>query len=234
MRPPFFYFEREMKGKFKHIIYLLLSAAIIAFSSCHREEDYLHDAALSFSIDTLTFDTVFTTIGSTTRYFTVINNNSKAVYLNKIYLAAGGSSQFRLNIDGVAASSVSDVVIPANDSIFIFVEVTVDPTNSNSPMVVEDSVVFVAENSSKSVKLIAWGQDVHLLENYVLSHDTVWNDDKPYLIYVGDSETDEKTAVNAAMPFALFEVGYRKTPVNEMQHDLLFTDFTALTAYVTQ
>ena len=53
-------------------------------------------------------------------------------------------------------------------------------------------------------------------------------------IYVGDSETDEKTAINAAMPFALFEGGYRKTPVSEMQHSLLFTDFTTLTAYVTQ
>jgi len=52
-------------------------------------------------------------------------------------------------------------------------------------------------------------------------------------IYVGDSETDEKTATNAAMTFALFEGGYRKTPVGEMQHDLLFTDFADLTKFVT-
>lgn len=52
-------------------------------------------------------------------------------------------------------------------------------------------------------------------------------------IYVGDSETDEKTASNAGMVFALFEGGYRKTPTSEMQHNLLFTDFGDLTNFVT-
>ncbi len=179
--PPFFYMKKMKRITF--ILNLLAVLLLTVFAGCNKDKDYLHDAALNFSTDTLTFDTVFTTIGSTTRYFTVINNNSQDIFLNKIYLAGGNSSQFRLNIDGVASSSVSDVVIPANDSIFIFVEVTVDPTNSNSPMVVEDSVVFVAEKSQKSVKLVAWGQDVHLFENYVLEHDTVWENDKPYLIY---------------------------------------------------
>ncbi len=52
-------------------------------------------------------------------------------------------------------------------------------------------------------------------------------------LYVGDSETDEKTATNANMPFALFEGGYRKTPVSEMRHDLAFTDFADLTRFAT-
>lgn len=51
-------------------------------------------------------------------------------------------------------------------------------------------------------------------------------------IYVGDSETDEQTATNANMTFALFEGGYRKTPVSEMRHHLAFTSFEVLTRFV--
>ncbi len=179
--PPFFC--RKKMRKISPIGNIVVALWLAVFASCNKTPGYLHEAALNFSTDTLTFDTVFTTVGSTTKYFTAINNRSQDIYLDKIYLAGGSASPFRLNIDGVVSTSVSDVVIPANDSIFIFVEVTVNPTNANSPMVVEDSVVFVAEGSQKSVQLVAWGQDVHLFENYVLQHDTVWDNDKPYLIY---------------------------------------------------
>lgn len=48
--------------------------------------------------------------------------------------------------------------------------------------------------------------------------------------YVGDSEVDAETAHRAALPFALFTHGYRKTPVDELHHDALFDDFAALPA----
>lgn len=52
-------------------------------------------------------------------------------------------------------------------------------------------------------------------------------------IYVGDSETDEKTATSAGMTFALFDGGYRKTATSDMAHDFLFSDFAALTRFLT-
>ena len=48
--------------------------------------------------------------------------------------------------------------------------------------------------------------------------------------YVGDSEVDAETAHRAALPFALFTHGYRKTPVADLHHDALFDDFAALPA----
>jgi len=53
-------------------------------------------------------------------------------------------------------------------------------------------------------------------------------------IYVGDSETDAATASNANMTFALFEGGYRKTPVAELPHDFRFDHFDALTEYLAK
>jgi phosphoglycolate phosphatase len=52
------------------------------------------------------------------------------------------------------------------------------------------------------------------------------------VLYVGDSETDAATAQNAGLPFLLYTEGYRKTPVEELPHDALFSDFAALPALV--
>lgn len=47
-------------------------------------------------------------------------------------------------------------------------------------------------------------------------------------LYVGDSEVDAETAHRAAIPFALFTEGYRKTPVEELPHACRFDAFDAL------
>lgn len=45
------------------------------------------------------------------------------------------------------------------------------------------------------------------------------------VLYVGDSEIDAETAVNASVAFALFTEGYRKRPVAGIPHDYSFSDF---------
>ncbi|WP_127115229.1 phosphoglycolate phosphatase [Shimia sediminis] len=47
-------------------------------------------------------------------------------------------------------------------------------------------------------------------------------------LYVGDSEVDAETAVNAGVGFALFTRGYRKRPVAEIAHDYAFDEFCHL------
>lgn len=50
------------------------------------------------------------------------------------------------------------------------------------------------------------------------------------VVYVGDSEVDAETAVNAGMPFALFTEGYRKRPISEIPHAVSFSSFKDLPA----
>ncbi|MFV0589845.1 MAG: hypothetical protein ACK5M7_00535 [Draconibacterium sp.] len=133
-------------------------------------------------MDTLTFDTIFTSIGSTTKRFTVKNPNKQGVIISKIYLAGKNSTPFRLNINGLAANEDSNVIIPGGDSIYIFVEVTINPTGENLPMVVHDSIVFNLNENIQAVDLIAFGQDFHLFSGEILKTQT-WTNDKPYLIY---------------------------------------------------
>jgi hypothetical protein len=167
--------------KFKHLIFAGTLLLVLLFS-CGKDPVVNPDAKLEFSTDTVLFDTVFTTIGSTTKNFRVYNNNNQPVLIDKIMLAGKGNSKFRLNINGRLTNELEKVEIPANDSIFIFVEVTLDPANQNDPMVVQDSVVFLSGKGSQDVDVIAFGQDVHLVNGEILKT-THWVNDKPYLVY---------------------------------------------------
>ena len=93
-----------------------LCLSVLIFSSCRKDNITTNPSdKLAFSTDTLTFDTVFTTLGSTTLYFTVHNPNSQKISISNIHLSGGENSIFRLNIDGQAINQAANVEIPANE-----------------------------------------------------------------------------------------------------------------------
>lgn len=158
-------------------------ALFAALFSC-EDEGYLdsRDARLQLSTDTVMFDTIFTTIGSTTQYFTVHNPYDENILVSRIKLGGGEGSNFRLNVNGIMENEVYEVEIPAHDSIYVFVEVTIDPNGQNLPMVVQDSVEFTTNSNLQVIKLIAYGQDVVLKKALTIGTET-WTSEKPYLIY---------------------------------------------------
>lgn len=140
---------------------LFISLLFILLASC-RKEDEIFDgssAQLNFSTDSITFDTVFTTIGTSTKYFMVHNPYSETVKISSIRLTRGQQSNFRINVDGRSGNSHQDVEIPPKDSIWVFVEATVDPNNLQNPFVIEDYVEFITNSNRQTVKLVAWGQN---------------------------------------------------------------------------
>lgn len=168
----------------KKILYIIVALlCIFAFNSC-EDEKYVSssDVHLKFSSDTIMFDTIFTTIGSTTQHLKVYNTYDQKVLISYVRLANGINSNFRLNVNGLAANEVFDVEIPPKDSIYIFVEVTVDPTGNNLPMVVQDSIEFSINANLQDVDLMAWGQDFNLIKDAHIKTGT-WMAEKPYLVY---------------------------------------------------
>jgi hypothetical protein len=154
-----------------------------------RKESFLTDASaqLEFSRDTVLFDTLFTTIGSTTQVFKVYNPHDESIKISRVTLEGGTSSQFRINVDGDSGTSFQDVEIRGGDSVFVFVEVTVDPGNASTPFIVEDRVVFETNGNEQDVHLAAWGQDAYFHGGlggfFELGCGEVWNNDKPHVIY---------------------------------------------------
>ncbi|MCX7986976.1 MAG: hypothetical protein N2662_08560 [Bacteroidales bacterium] len=176
---------------------ILLLLTIVIIQGCQKEELLTSEnIEVRFSTDTVMFDTVFTSIGSATRRFKIYNPNRKAIVIPQIYIG-NSNSPFVINIDGISGNTIQNVRIEPGDSIFGFAQVKVDPTNQLSPLLIEDSiVVMTGTNSSKSIKLLAWGQDVHLIRDSVLTTQT-WYNDKPYLIY-GSAIVDSNQVLTIA------------------------------------
>jgi len=133
-----------------------------SFISCKKDKLLTDPSArVSFSQDSVLFDTVFTTIGSATRQIRVRNLNSQKVNISSVRLEQGSSSPFIMNVDGVSGKEVTNVEILANDSVFIFIQVNVNPTNALSPLIIQDRILFDINGNQQSVALEAWGQDAH-------------------------------------------------------------------------
>jgi hypothetical protein len=148
------------------LLLLPLLCFLLALGSCRKDEEILRDssAKLEFSTDTIIFDTVFTSIGSATKILKVYNNNNQRVSISSIYLADASASSYRVNVNGAPGEpgvQFTDVEIPAEDSIFVFIEVTIDPNEINSPLIEADSLVFETNGNVQDVDLVAWGQDAN-------------------------------------------------------------------------
>lgn len=180
----------------KRILLFLIICSAIWQWSCVKERINTSAAVnLEFSVDTLHFDTVFTAIGSATRSFKIYNRESDDIILDAVYLDNAPNSSFRINVDGLEGPRVEEVRIGGKDSIYVFVEVTVDPDQpiSVSPFVIEEYIRVDVNGGQKSLLIDAWGQNANYIPNrfnrtqvYRLDCATgtvVWDDPKPYVIY---------------------------------------------------
>ncbi|QKG79021.1 hypothetical protein [Tenuifilum thalassicum] len=158
--------------------------SVLLLFSCEQER-FTSDPSikLSFSSDTILFDTVFTTIGSSTRYLKVYNKSKRDIKISEIKLAGGESSPYRINVDGRPGPVVNDIPLRSNDSLFVFVEVTIDPNQTDAPLLIPDSIIFTTNSNIQDVKLVAWGQDVYLYNSTTVTTDSVLQPNKPHLIY---------------------------------------------------
>jgi len=162
----------------------ILAVCLLAFSACRKSNEITTDknARLSFSRDTVLFDTVFTAVGSVNRRIKVFNEHSKAISISNIRLGGGTSSYFSLIINGVSANEKSDVQIGGKDSISIYVKATIDPTTFNQPFIVEDSILFQTNGNTQSIALIAYGQNAIFLNGETITTNTIWEAGLPHII----------------------------------------------------
>ncbi|NJM15822.1 MAG: hypothetical protein HC896_11080, partial [Bacteroidales bacterium] len=169
---------------------LFISTVALLLVQCQKDQFIKESGAtLQFSADSIIFDTIFTTIGSTTAWLKVYNRHDKSINISSIEVAGGQKSFYRLNIDGHSGNSLNNKKIGPKDSLYVFIEVTIDPNYNNSPLVALDSIVFNTNGNVQDVKLVAWGQDVNAYYYQTIGTET-WTADKPYLIY-GNLVVDE-------------------------------------------
>ncbi len=186
--------------KARHIL-LIITIFLLAGYSCKKNSTINPDSnlKLEFSADTVLFDTVFTSLGSATHELRIYNTHSDDLKISSIRLIGGDNSPFRFNLDGESATEIYDKIIPANDSLFSFLRVTINPNDLNTPFIVEDELEFITNGNTQTIKLLAWGQNA----NYIVAdkvvniggtpypyhivadslQTTVWTSERPYVIY---------------------------------------------------
>ena len=159
---------------------------IFLLESCKKESFITSkDARLGTSVDSLKFDTVFTATGSITKSFKILNNNDQKILLSKIKLGGGINSPYKMNVNGVAAPELNNVAIAANDSIYVFVTVTVNPTTANLPFILSDSIVINYNGLTRFVQLEAFGQNAIYIRNGIIPGNVTFTNTLPYVILGG-------------------------------------------------
>lgn len=167
----------------KHLFPLFIFSVTLALFSC-KKDSFINsaEARLNISTDSIRFDTVFTSVGSVTQSFKIRNDNEQRLRLSNVKLMGGSSSPFKININGIAANELSNIDIAAEDSIYIFVSVTVDPTAANLPFILSDSISVQYNGNQRWVQLEAYGQNAIFMNGSIITSNTTWDNSKPYVI----------------------------------------------------
>ncbi|HZK03055.1 MAG TPA: hypothetical protein VFC94_01455 [Bacteroidaceae bacterium] len=176
--------KRLKKWLFLHFVAVVRFTILLIVVSCNKSIEYSNNPShiLSLSTDTISFDTVFTSIGSVTKSMTIYNKNSAALRLSAS-LAGAESSNFRMNIYGENGITVQDIEIAPKDSLYLFVAVTIDPDQRDNAFFIGDSILFTLESGViQKIMLVAYGQNVNIIKGLKILNDSVFTSNKPYLI----------------------------------------------------
>ncbi|MCO6146552.1 hypothetical protein [Flavobacterium sp. NRK1] len=196
----------------RHYLLLLFIGFALCFTSCREDFEFEQSTgSLEFSRDTVYLDTVFTNIGSSTYTLKVYNRSNKDIKIPSIKLGEGEQSKYRLMVDGQPGKVFSDVELMAKDSMFIFIETTIDYTeyaNNETTFLYNDKILFDSGTKEQKVELVTLvqdavfikpdrplpdamkekltinGQDTELFGHELSTPEELhWTNEKPYVIY---------------------------------------------------
>lgn len=203
----------------RKLLFLFIVGLAISLTSCRK--DFVFEPStggLEFSKDTVYLDTVFTNIGSSTYRLKVYNKSNKDISIPKIQLRKGVASKYRITVDGMtgdvgATNKIfSNVELLAKDSLFIFIEVTIDVAEANpTDFLYTDKIDFYnTSGTTQDVDLVTLIQDAYFLypkkfsdgttetlpigdqniygfyldqNDPVNGNEYIWGNDKPYVVY---------------------------------------------------
>ena len=205
----------------RYLYGLAILSCLVLWSSCRNDfETVASTGSLQFSKDTVYLDTVFTNIGSSTYNLKVYNRSNDDINIPSVRLAQGETSNYRLNVDGVAGKIFENVQILAKDSIFIFIETTLDinnlPTNAKD-FLYTDQLLFDTGGNEQKVELVTLVKDAIFLfpEKYAdgtIETLNLGDEENPFLVRGFYLEDDELTFTNEK-PYVIY--GFAAVPNNK-------------------
>jgi hypothetical protein len=147
---------------------LFLIGILLAVCSCRSDfETVASKGNLVFSNDTIYLDTVFSTISSSTYQLKVYNTSADDIHIPSIKLSKGLNSKYRMTVDGISGNQgkvFQDITLLAKDSLYIFIETTVDATDANTTdFLYTDQIEFDSGVNLQKVALVTLVKDAIFL-----------------------------------------------------------------------
>jgi hypothetical protein len=169
----------------KNNILFVCGFVLLSMIACHPQDTITSATQIRFSQDSVYFDTVFTSIGSSTQRIMLYNDSKDPVFIESI---SSKTTYFQINLDGEnQIDLIKHYEIPAQDSIFLFIRACIDPFKQDNPVLIEDTLLFVIDNNVVSLPMQAYGQDVILLKTKEgrteFPSGYTFHANRPYLIY---------------------------------------------------
>lgn len=169
-------------------INILLSLLALLAVACSDYESFSDNPSfrLVFSQDTIAFDTLVSTIPSSTKTLYAFNNNKNGMRVKNIRLEGGSQSHFRVNVDGryLVDGSWDDFEVLKHDSLVIRIEMTPPEVGTNEPLYFEDKLHFLLENGAQQSVLLSGGSiDAYIKKGLIVDSDQTLLTDKAYVIY---------------------------------------------------
>ena len=201
----------------RNLLTFLFCIVLISISSCNRKDFNTIPSSgnLKFSKDTVFLDTVFTNIGSATYNLKVYNKGNNDISIPEIKLENGNSSNYRLNVDGIPGKNFTNIEILAKDSIYIFVETTINVNNIINPLYT-DRILFDNGTNQQDVDLVTLVQDANFIfpgkDAITMKIDSLTLDGKPTTLK-GRFLTDSELTITNSKPTVIY--GFAAVPANK-------------------
>lgn len=203
--------------------YIILILCITFFASCRDDFEFetSNGSELTFSKDTVYLDTIFSNIGSSTYNLKVYNKSNKDLKIPSIKLAKGETSNFRLMVDGISGKNFENIELLAKDSLFIFVETTVDikQQTSEKDFLYTDEILFQSGNQKQKVDLVTLVKDAVFLYPQKFedgSYESLnFGEDKIYGFFLDENDITNGNELQwtANKPYVIY--GYAAVPPNK-------------------
>jgi len=209
----------------RNSIFFLFIVFVLSLTSCRKDFDFERSSGnLEFSRDTVYLDTVFTNVGSSTYTLKVYNRSNKDISIPTIQLGKGIDSKYRMMIDGMQGNVgaegriFSNVELLAKDSLFIFIETTIDYSDFENPeaeYLYTDQIQFDAGTQFQKVELVT------LVKDAVFLYPSRSNEGVYETLPIEDAEGNPERGfflegnelnMTAAKPYVIY--GYAAVPSN--------------------
>lgn len=151
-------------------VWFSLLFLVVLFSCSQRDYITNPDYRLSYSTDTLRFDTIFTEKGSATKIFKIYNRHKSAIRIQSVALANTADMEFILNVSGHSGKNISNITIAAGDSLFVFVQATLAKNAADTALLHANNIAFTYNSLTDFVTIEAWGQNVENMRGTLHEH----------------------------------------------------------------